>query len=818
MSRFIAPFFDVGSGIKPSSGAKLFFFDTNTSTPKNTYSDEALTTPNTNPVISDASGLFGDIWLEGGHYKVQLEDKNSVQKWEADPVESFGVASNSSIVFETRAIAISSKKIGLGDSVVTLGYTTANDGGAATYIAEAGGVDNGFTGSLTDDGLYLNLVTGGQVDYRVTGAQVGVDSAVQLVAASNSGLDILVTGGAFQAELSTTEINDFFDNADNFTYASSMNVTVQAGLVSRTTEVIFGSSGQYNLSVSGVSTITPTITSFITSSGSAKGYLVEIGLNSVTGISVGDYALINTDITGTGDFYAAMGVWEIKAVGASSITVLNTHHGAVFPTMTLTGGAAIDILTTQVKFATSDGFRFENGDPLGLLDKMAIVGDYILATASGSVGTHGIIIGSPVVTVGGDSNEIFNANGSAGIGNKVGISAFGEQGFAASMRSAIVANRIACCSNRKRGMYSEGSHIRSKLSICSGNGEDGFISDTSGMIQASLAVACGNGLNGFFQINNSEMACSTGKATGNLQNGYECRGIGNLSADLGLALNNGADGFNATDGGMIDADSSTSDGNGDDGYSAIVGGIIDCNNSTSQNNTGFGYEARFGSVVNASGATNTGNGAEYNSTNSTLIQSTGSIYPGDWEFGITEIYNVTRSSNLQTSLTSIGDANFSIDGVARVTIKNSTGEFRASVDNTQNLGSASNRWGVVFAGNGTINTSDEREKTNCLPISNDVLDAWETVNFIEYQWITSIDEKGENARKHIGILAQDVLRKFEAKGLDATLYGLLCYDEWNDEYDGDNLVVTAGNRWGIRPDQCLFLEAALMRRELNKLK
>lgn len=90
MSRFILPFADVGSGVKPSSGAKLFFFASNTSTPKKTYSNNSLDigTANTNPVIANGNGVFGDIWLETGKYRVVLQDRNGVQQWDADPIIS----------------------------------------------------------------------------------------------------------------------------------------------------------------------------------------------------------------------------------------------------------------------------------------------------------------------------------------------------------------------------------------------------------------------------------------------------------------------------------------------------------------------------------------------------------------------------------------------------------------------------------------------------------------------------------------------------------------------------------------------------------
>src|ERR1700752_3184743 len=59
------------------SGAKAFFYRTGTSTPKNTYSDAALTTPNSNPVIADAGGLFGPIFLDTSDFEYRLTLKTS---------------------------------------------------------------------------------------------------------------------------------------------------------------------------------------------------------------------------------------------------------------------------------------------------------------------------------------------------------------------------------------------------------------------------------------------------------------------------------------------------------------------------------------------------------------------------------------------------------------------------------------------------------------------------------------------------------------------------------------------------------------------
>jgi hypothetical protein len=66
---------------------------------------------------------------------------------------------------------------------------------------------------------------------------------------------------------------------------------------------------------------------------------------------------------------------------------------------------------------------------------------------------------------------------------------------------------------------------------------------------------------------------------------------------------------------------------------------------------------------------------------------------------------------------------------------------------------------------------------------------------------------------------------FEKHGLDAADYGLICYDEWEaepaliDPETGEEVspAVEAGNRYGIRYEEALAMEAALTRRTIAKL-
>jgi len=70
----------------PLSGAKLYFYTTGTSSPINTYSNDALSSANSNPVVADSSGRFADIFLSVLTYKVVLKTSADVTVTTMDPV------------------------------------------------------------------------------------------------------------------------------------------------------------------------------------------------------------------------------------------------------------------------------------------------------------------------------------------------------------------------------------------------------------------------------------------------------------------------------------------------------------------------------------------------------------------------------------------------------------------------------------------------------------------------------------------------------------------------------------------------------------
>lgn len=88
--RFVSPvevFFDENGD--PLPGARIYFFDDGTLTPKATFADVDLTIPNPHPVECDGAGrLLVDVFLQNSSYTVALKDENDVQIWSKDDVNN----------------------------------------------------------------------------------------------------------------------------------------------------------------------------------------------------------------------------------------------------------------------------------------------------------------------------------------------------------------------------------------------------------------------------------------------------------------------------------------------------------------------------------------------------------------------------------------------------------------------------------------------------------------------------------------------------------------------------------------------------------
>lgn len=163
-------------------------------------------------------------------------------------------------------------------------------------------------------------------------------------------------------------------------------------------------------------------------------------------------------------------------------------------------------------------------------------------------------------------------------------------------------------------------------------------------------------------------------------------------------------------------------------------------------------------------------------------------------------------------------------GSSYVAVK--TGNLIPLTDNTYSCGQSGARWSQIWAGNGTIQTSDENAKEQISEIDERVFKAWGRVKFCQYKFKNAVVKKGESARWHFGVIAQRVKEAFESEGLNAFDYGLLCWDKWDAIYedvrdeDGNftgekKVLIEAGESFGVRYDEALALECAFLRYKMN---
>jgi hypothetical protein len=199
------------------SGAKLAFYSAGTSTPKDTYSDNILTIPNTNPVIANSSGLFGPIYLGTGSYKVTLSDSDDVELWSQDSVVSLdadgiGAVPDTAAITAGDGIAITESGVVADNPVVSVDISALDP----ITVAQVAATD----GILVDDAGVAKRMSFEQMGIRVQAAAT--------------------------ATLAVADNNTIYHNsgADNYTITLPSNATAaipiggQVGLICSSTGTI----------------------------------------------------------------------------------------------------------------------------------------------------------------------------------------------------------------------------------------------------------------------------------------------------------------------------------------------------------------------------------------------------------------------------------------------------------------------------------------------------------------------------------------------------------------------------------------------------
>lgn len=150
---------------------------------------------------------------------------------------------------------------------------------------------------------------------------------------------------------------------------------------------------------------------------------------------------------------------------------------------------------------------------------------------------------------------------------------------------------------------------------------------------------------------------------------------------------------------------------------------------------------------------------------------------------------------------------------------------------TGNMGTSSTPWGTAYFQVSPVIVSDREYKEQITELSILEKNAAKKCKSLvrKFKLKESVVEKGDGARWHVGVIAQDVAEAFREQGLDPFEYGIVCYDEWPEQLeveevaevmseDGASVLVpgvayrpyrAAGSKYQIRYDElmCFIISA-----------
>ena len=158
--------------------------------------------------------------------------------------------------------------------------------------------------------------------------------------------------------------------------------------------------------------------------------------------------------------------------------------------------------------------------------------------------------------------------------------------------------------------------------------------------------------------------------------------------------------------------------------------------------------------------------------------------------GTTGTYGIFyRGSTSVGSLLSIGGTDLAIAGNRGTTgagIRFTDAELfpitkaGATNDNFVDVGHTAARYDDIYATNGTIQTSDEREKQQIASLTDAEITAAKAISklFKTFKWNDKVEAKGDAARTHAGVIAQQVETAMSDAGLDAGNYAFFISTTW----------------------------------------
>lgn len=126
-----------------------------------------------------------------------------------------------------------------------------------------------------------------------------------------------------------------------------------------------------------------------------------------------------------------------------------------------------------------------------------------------------------------------------------------------------------------------------------------------------------------------------------------------------------------------------------------------------------------------------------------------------------------------------------------------TDSLRPASANTKTCGDAARYWSGGHTQTAFVVVSDKFEKTTPVPISEAEKRVAKKLQSLicKFKYLSAVELKGyDNARDHIGMLAQDLEQAFRDERLDPHKYAMFCSNTWY-EYEGQPVEVDENKKY-----------------------
>lgn len=165
--------------------------------------------------------------------------------------------------------------------------------------------------------------------------------------------------------------------------------------------------------------------------------------------------------------------------------------------------------------------------------------------------------------------------------------------------------------------------------------------------------------------------------------------------------------------------------------------------------------------------------------------------------------------------------------------------LRPSESGTVNIGRGDMRFANVYLASDAIVSSDRNLKAEIADFPETLLKKWEKVKWVSFKFKDAISAKGQHARIHSGVVAQDVMEAL--KGVKLAKWSFFCKDNWEEQKNvewisipehvdefgilrkakmekKETVAKEAGEQYSIRYQEMQCIENAYLRREISLLK